>query len=74
MSALHKSIAGYIDGLKTAIDRLGLDDGNKFAEGYRTALDDIELYVDQVEAGLIERRAQDELDRSKGSPDDHPTA
>lgn len=61
MSALHKGVAGYIDGLKTAIDRLSLDyEGNEFAKGYRTALDDVADYVDEVEAGLIEERVVEE--------------
>lgn len=61
MTTLHPAMAAYIDGLKTSIDRLSLDyDGNDFAKGYRTALDDIANYLDEVEAGLIEERVVDE--------------
>jgi hypothetical protein len=68
MSALHAAIAGYLDGLKTSIDRLKLDDQNQFAEGYRAALDDIAQYVDEVEAGLIEERvAEESRNRTKGA-------
>lgn len=71
MSELHPVIAGYIDGLKTSIDRLSLDyEGNEFAKGYRTALDDIADYVDEVEGGLIESRAVEasEYRRTKETP------
>lgn len=61
MSDIHPILAGYIDGLKTSIDRLSLDyEGNEFAKGYRAALDDIAGYVDEVQAGLIEERVVDE--------------
>lgn len=61
MSTMHDAIAGYIDGLKTAIDRLSLDyEGNEFAKGYRTALDDLGVYVLEVEGGLLLENAQRE--------------
>ncbi|MGP5523974.1 hypothetical protein ACTXM3_11870 [Glutamicibacter arilaitensis] len=61
MSDIHPIITGYIDGLKTSIDRLGLDrEGNELAKGYRIALDDVADYIDEVQAGLVEERIVDE--------------
>lgn len=63
MNTMHDAISGYIDGLKTAIDRLSLDfEGNEFAKGYRTALDDLGGYVMEVEGGLLLENAQREAE------------
>lgn len=60
MSDFHAVATAYIDGLKTSIDRLGLDAQDDRAKGYRMALDDIGGYLEFIKSGEIEKEALEE--------------